>query len=79
MTIDYRIAQNYIIENFRKFPNYTVTTKILFMKIFDTSHKVSLVSNAQVARVFQATVFVFHSHYPLCSILGHDFTKALAM
>ena len=51
------------------------------MKIFDTRHKVSLASNAQVAQVFQATILVLHSHHPLCSVLGHDrgcdFTKAL--
>ena len=70
----YRIAPN-----FRNFHNYTVTTKILFTKISDTGQKVSLVSNARVAQVFQATAFVLHSHHPLCSVLGHDLAKALAI
>ena len=39
---------------------------------------VSLASNARVAQVFQAIVFVLHSHHPLCSILGCDLTKALS-
>ena len=65
----YRIAPIFVVENFH---NYTVTTKVLFTKIFDTRHKVSLASNAQVAQVFQATVFVLHSHHPLHSVLGYD-------
>ena len=38
----------------------------------------SLASNAQVAQVFQAIVFVLHSHHPLRSVLGRDLAKALA-
>ena len=42
-----------------------------------------MASNARVAQVFQATVFVLHNHYPLCSILGcdqgRDFAKTLAI
>ena len=70
----YRIAPN-----FRNFCNYTVSMKILFMKIFDTRLKVSLVSIARVVQVFKATVSVLHSLQPLCSVLGCDFVKALAM
>ena len=33
--------QIFVVENFRNFRNYSVTTKVLFMKIFDTRPKVS--------------------------------------
>ena len=48
--------------------------KILLMKIFNTRHKVNLASNTRVAQVFKATVYVFHSHHPLRSVLGRDFS-----
>ena len=58
------------------FHNYTVITKILFMKyssqlvILDTSyrHKVSLASNNEFTGVFQAIVSVLHSLHHLHNV-----------
>ena len=56
--IKYRMAPNFCNGKFCDFRNYTVNTKILFMKflshIFDTMyrHMVSLASNNESAQVF---------------------------
>ena len=50
--------QTFAVENFHNFHNYTVTLKVLFMKILYTRHKVSSASDARVAQVFQATISV---------------------
>ena len=62
------LRRYHIAPNFCNFCNYTVTTKILFTKIFDTRHKVSLRKMHKLLRYFKpqslfSTVIIPYAAY----------------